>query len=733
MGIDIFHPLSASPSETAAIPEHLRWQHSQGSPFGSTTEVPHIGVLGVHWLLDDPQATQRLILPEWAEADPLAPLFDVWFGRYQEHALDQLIPGPVRNAEALVLDSNTPLPDLTDGTRFATPLRLTSRGIAFDTESPKALLMVIDVHQPIDLIEFWNLRAAGQDVFPWPIGHGERVVNAAAHWLRRVRAADLLPYTMRGDRSDRRPYLCVYTQHHHLPAELGSMLRDTQLIARIEHQPAVGTLRGHHPLHTYSGATFAYPAPRGRSFLSLPMPTFGPPPWRPDRHATGIVAAQITFAEAATDDPDCQATAPNIPAINRMCVEPESLCGAPFQRICRGGRVMGVNISDENIHLGVFSAKRILAEIFDATPWSPHQYRGSQRVVGLIDQLGGFGSVAASEPALRDVLFTAARCPTDGVDKGKLTAAARKGRGSWPGPLASPDERKSYPDDVVRNLHRRGLFDLLIDLECPNCNNRTRVLPHHFKSTTHSCRSCRTEFPLSYWVETNGGRLQHRYRLAEGFDHMLLSQTWPIMSSISLLSHYHQPALPWGISPRFAAATMSCHVNVEIRQDSTEREIDFVVVADHDPRPAVILGEAKGGLGVEQGNLIDSNDLALLTAVQEQLRSTGIETFVLVAVMRKQLEDSERQALRELCRTPPMTIHTASGYVRPVFPIVLTGNDLSTPSGDPDHPLKWHCMHGDLTDLALESCRRHLGLEAPPASPRMHYGGREQLNFKFVG
>ena len=51
------------------------------------------------------------------------------------------------------------------------------------------------------------------------------------------------------------------------------------------------------------------------------------------------------------------------------------------------------------------------------------------------------------------------------------------------------------------------------------------------------------------------------------------------------------------------------------------------------------------------------------------------------------------------------------GQVLPLFPIVLTGKDLSAAPMDEDHPQSWKVTVGAYTNLASQSCVRNLGLE----------------------
>jgi len=67
--------------------------------------------------------------------------------------------------------------------RLASPVAATTFQIEYRGDGPGPGLVVVDPASPADLLRFWNIRAAGGNVVPWPVG-GEGVVEpATSAWL----------------------------------------------------------------------------------------------------------------------------------------------------------------------------------------------------------------------------------------------------------------------------------------------------------------------------------------------------------------------------------------------------------------------------------------------------------------------------------------------------------------------------------------------------------------------
>jgi hypothetical protein len=139
-----------------------------------------------------------------------------------------------------------------------------------------------------------------------------------------------------------------------------------------------------------------------------------------------------------------------------------------------------------------------------------------------------------------------------------------------------------------------------------------------------------------------------------------------------------------------------------VQGPSLDCEVDIAAVIDERGVPVVIIGEAKHYL-----ESIDEGDLSNLERIQRHIRETGVECFILTAVMRD-LRQEEIDGLREFANRP-LNILPFRSSIEPVLPIVLTEKDLSAPQLAEQHPTRWAPVDG-VVGLAKESCRRNLGM-----------------------
>ncbi len=272
-------------------------------------------------------------------------------------------------------------------------------------------------------------------------------------------------------------------------------------------------------------------------------------------------------------------------------------------------------------------------------------------------------------------------------------------------PPATPDGRKDYAKNVVLALQQRELLEPVAPLHCPECQGFIKVQGLRLE-TNVDCPRCHRRFPLGYALGKALRRFDWRFQLADGITKNLMTETRPVMAAVSILASYHQELFPTSLLPASSGTTMTCHLGIKFRFQPEPREVDLVAVLDDGAQPVVVIAEAKGGLSIQPGDLINDDDIDLLTEIQTYLRGHGIECFLMAAVMRDHLEPSERDALKKLCARPPMTLNDRQGFIHPVLPIVLTGADLKQPPFSNEHPHRWS-RHG-LPGLAMESCRRSL-------------------------
>jgi hypothetical protein len=274
-----------------------------------------------------------------------------------------------------------------------------------------------------------------------------------------------------------------------------------------------------------------------------------------------------------------------------------------------------------------------------------------------------------------------------------LIQAAENSRGEWPGPLSSASPRK-YAEHVVYSLLESRLLRPAMRVRCPRCATDADIRPEDL-STDLRCALCGEEFSLGLALALAGTGTPWRYQLAANIPPPRLKSTLPAMAALAILRSYragYAPSLP-------------NLLGLEVHAPQWECELDLAAAVIDGPSTVVVIGEVKGGR-----DPIDTNDLDNLTRVQEKLRQAGIETLILVATTRQALTPEEHAALRVQCERAPERLH-GGGSVLPALPLVLLGADLSAPWISDHHPWRWgEPGRPPLAEMALESCRRNLGL-----------------------
>lgn len=117
-----------------------------------------------------------------------------------------------------------------------------------------------------------------------------------------------------------------------------------------------------------------------------------------------------------------------------------------------------------------------------------------------------------------------------------------------------------------------------------------------------------------------------------------------------------------------------------------------------------VLGEVKAA------NRVDANDIGNLEFLQQRLALKGVRCVLLFATLKDKFSENEIADLRALVSRSRL-IQLGHGARLPNLPLILTGPDLSHPSGSPDHPWRWDNKgFSGVFGTAITSCERNLGL-----------------------
>jgi hypothetical protein len=199
--VDVLHPMSRSPEveETLKRHTHLAWRHgaSESPMFGQFTprsEEISLTCLDVEPLIRDAYARRAVrpavpwVLVEHDDVDVLAPHLAVAFGNFSHssssaiRAIEKTYIGALEPERVRIPAGGEVTADLAQA---SLPWDVTYRRLRLYGRSgwQQPGLFVGRAGEPLDLLDFWNLRAAGVHVTFIPIEHVSRMqAFAAAMW-----------------------------------------------------------------------------------------------------------------------------------------------------------------------------------------------------------------------------------------------------------------------------------------------------------------------------------------------------------------------------------------------------------------------------------------------------------------------------------------------------------------------------------------------------------------------
>jgi hypothetical protein len=571
------------------------------------------------------------------------------------------------------------------------PINLTTFGITYQGDSPGTGIVIIDPGEPTDLLRYWNLRASGANVLPWPLGHEQFIERFARSWILELVTADRLPRAIRGDGTPLSPHITVWST----PAQVGlaqpveELLRDLGL-GMLPGDDFVRGWTGSHPLTTDFTRSFdAEVGPRATSAL-IPLPAFPWPAGRRPGRWPGIVAAEIdNFGQ----DGLAQERTMAVPRVRRLArLLGHEIGNESFRRPNGEGGVYGVQAHQESVRIPLIEPVAILAGLFDEPEWRFSRSEDGRFAARLTEMLNNSATSVASEPAIREVLLEAARKSDSGVPFNALLQTAVNHRGNWPDRLSrvTPNE---YGRSRLLWLLSRKLLRMVLPVNCTACGIRLSLDPDEL-ATEIRCGFCDNRFPLALPVAEAGRKSAWRYRIAGHVPETRLRAALPVLAVASVI----QTLARGGDMQPQAMGT-------EIIAPDHRAEFDIATVADSFA-PEVVLGEVKSH---QRG---DENDIDNLTWAQEQLRGKGIECYILIATLNPRLSREEMVALRAYCEQAKELLRPDGSMTPLALPIILAQQELSAGRFDDEHPFKWAEPGRGLSAVAFASCKRNLGMRA---------------------
>jgi hypothetical protein len=686
--VDALWPVTTD-ENAAALADRpgFRWRgRSPYGPFDPPRESLVMRVLPAEWILGQPGI--RAVLPRWPDHE-LAAFLSVWFGSFGSRG-----DSPSRrdlfaaHAQLVDIDPDGSLEPLPDG---LTPITVTSVDIAYQGDPRGSGIVLVDPFEPADLLRYWNLRASGAEVLPWPLGREQLIEPLARRWISDLVAANKLPEIVRGDGAPLPPHLTVWPTAAQVgqTESLDTLLQELGLTA-WPGDDFIRGWRGAHPLTTDFTRWFDIEVNPRACTVPIPLPAL---PWplgrRPGRWP-GMVAADVHIhAERAL----AQERTTAVPRVRRLAKLLPYRAGEfeSFQRSNGQGGIYGVQAADDTVDIPLVHPLAVLEGLFDQSEWRFAQSDDGQFAARLGEMLRNSTTGAANQPAVREVLLLAARRNDSGVPFSALLQRAIDARGGWPGMLS-----RARPDDYGRSLLlwllERKLLRMILPVMCPSCRSAL-ILAVDDLATDVRCGFCDDIFPLALPVAAAGPKSAWRYRIAGHVSESRLRAALPVLAATSVLA-----TLAGGgfyVQPRV--------IGTEITAPDRKAEFDIAAVADPF-RPQVVLGEVKSH------QPIDANDIDNLAWAQDHLRGAGVECYILIATLNEILSTDEIAALRAYCERARELLNPDGSQTPLVMPIVLTQQELSVDQFDNAHPSRWIEPGQALSAVAVASCKRNLGL-----------------------
>lgn len=691
--VDILLPLFESDGVSAIVAahEHLRGPHwySNGDRLFATAangrpRLTFVDTSAVLIAYADRWQTNRIraLLPTWDEGSPLDALLGVTFGRYMSpgHDFTEMRELLLRmdGADELVLPQEAAA---TDWGLLDTPLSITTLGLQVSYRRYRSQdgLVYGDPANVRDLAWFWNLRADGADVLFYPNEGG----SPWGDWTPRHLERSVDDSWKSNDGKVSR-YVSVHVCDGATLDEDPS--RDIPELAPLAEE-GVGTIRDHVGPNSWHDPTISgYPAfskttqviavadnDYGSTNLTLQLADH---PFGAAAEAIPYGAQWVVMVRSLSGlGSEATLSLPNLPNLNEW-----------YSRQIVPANPWSLRVRDDGFDLirdmapgGTlrFSAIRpedLVSKVLLRSGVSARRSAAGDITLRLIAAIGGGNSTNLFRVAGLRKLLTSSKARTglagsfavqtikdvgpdeNGVKRAGFDRFARYWRGAGGGPIT--------PEEIFDILLERGVFRPGLRLRCPTCRisgfYEVRDL-----SESVDCSTCAKVFLLG--PQLSGAKWQ--FRLSG-----VLSRTENVAGSMVSI-------VATNVLLRHLSGTAFALPEHNLELEGLELETDILCLAEgRSARPAVCIGECKNT------DEIMEETLARLLRVREVVRDSGIDCYVLLAVMRLSLTDTELEMCRRAVNALPdeEVLDTAAYVHARAFPlIILTSQELED---DPSLP-----------------------------------------------
>jgi hypothetical protein len=638
--VDLLYPISNGDATKAFVdahpylpwPEHetrLFWDEWNGRPgYAAFVDVYHaarrIYEEAIHGV-QDPKVHASLV--EWDDADPLGDILLATVGSYSEPARGmpdyrRMLRESLRG-ETLRIETNAALP--ADINTLLSPSRLTGAGLELLGSDNEPGIYVGSADNFSDLVNFWNLRAAGIEVVFADLQHLPRLapmIEVHRAWLQKLppkpwRSDGMVAiWTQEGRSRDSYSALGPDLVQHPVSIDSWNGLNIRAVIPYWEEHDVLGSVDESGPTPS---ATFLLPKK----------------PVYEERLLHGQrIAVSIRGFDRFLHEKNVTFFPPYIPTLNQfygqhLCHEHRE-ARSEHDDIHGAGIALLSGISQSQVTLTSLSATDLTAQLFKSVGITAKPSQAGLITSRLIAQMGGLqGCRAFKIEGVRKLVEM--HSPQQYFDRtlackviGNFDETSNRMRFEpyedlYLGPR--PHTRKLQPQDVLDDLLQHKVFRVGLELECPRCK-LAFWQPLDDLATEVECQFCGSEFDVTL-------QLRHRnwaYRRSGLFgrdDHQ--QGGIPVAVALQQLESNIHPLGGFGflfttclnLTPA-TAAIQTC-------------ETDFALITtghSHNRRhmPQVVISECKAA-----GGEITRADAEHLGRVADALPTRRVSTFIVFA------------------------------------------------------------------------------------------------------
>jgi len=550
----------------------------------------------------EPQISATLF--EWDSTDPLVNIFLALFGTYP--TMDEIgkdysdfVERNLRGKRVqLRLGDSIP----SDAYNALTPSAIA----AFDLKRDRDVgwgnpgFYVGNAGDFVDVVNFWNLRAADIDLVFYDPAHDVRFHDLRAAYLGALTKRPEDPAGW----SDRIAIWSKGTNHVDATQFGPKIIRCTvayEIWNGLNVKPPVVYLDDQSVLATVSEDSSA-------PTLSFQLPE-KPFYEEPEFHLQQVVVSVRPRVDASKTD-KTTFRPPYIRELNEYYGR-EAHFGWNEARAEAGGLGIITHVTKGDMTIRGLPKRQLVAKIFQAFGMKAEPSQAGLIAERLIEQMGGLqGCRVFKIPGVRRLVQEYG--PSKAFSMKKAVRLIRGADSPEDGTLFI-EGKEASPANTFLHLIKRGAFRAGLNLNCPNCQLDSWVHLDNL-STKVNCEYCGTSFDITPQLH----RVGWQYRRSGLFgkeDHQ--EGSIPVALTLQQLD----TLLHW--EAIFVTATNISPLTAKIPQCET----DFVVLAqmDYQEKPQLAIGECKTG---GPKNEIAQDDVAKLTSVADAFPQDRIETYI---------------------------------------------------------------------------------------------------------